>query len=103
MLLSIAPLWNGCCPGGWGTDPENFIKRAGVEKCGELGKYLGRRFGRHNNVLWIMGGDNDPGANRREINALAEGIKYFAPQQLMTYHAASTHSSTDVWDNVPWL
>lgn len=37
------------------------------------------------------------------MQALAEGIKENAPNQLMTYHAASTHSSTDDWPKASWL
>ena len=47
------------------------------------------------NVLWILGGDNDPNNARAEIRALGLGLKDAAPQQLITYHAASAGSITD--------
>lgn len=108
MLLAIAPLWSGCCGEGWaGKDKEGRLKPLnlnGTEKAGELGRWLGRRYGGQNHVIWILGGDNDPDNAREEIRALGLGLKEAAPHQLVTYHAASSHSSTDVWPaDEPWL
>jgi hypothetical protein len=101
VLLSIAPAWSGCCGEGWaGKEKDSRLKPLnanGAEKSRELGRWLGRRYGKFDNVLWILGGDNDPNNARDEIRALGLGLKDAAPRQLVTYHAASTHSSTDVW------
>ncbi|MBI1388898.1 MAG: DUF4038 domain-containing protein [bacterium] len=107
LFLAIAPLWKGCCGEGWaGNNKDGSPKPMnvnGVEKCREFGRYLGTRYGRFNHIMWIMGGDNDPGESRDLIRALAEGIKEKAPRQFCTYHAASSHSSTDVWPDENWL
>jgi hypothetical protein len=50
-----------------------------------------------------MGGDNDPLSIRREIEALAQGIRSTAPGQPITYHARPPHSSTDLFQYAPWL
>lgn len=101
MLLAIAPAWSGCCGEGWaGKEKEGALKPLnanGPEKSRELGRWLGKRYGKFANVMWILGGDNDPNNARAEIRALGLGLKETAPNQLITYHAASTHSSTDVW------
>lgn len=101
MLLAIAPAWSGCCGEGWaGMEKDGVLKPLnanGAEKTRELGRWLGKRYGKFDNLLWILGGDNDPNNARAEIRALGVGIKDTAPRQLITYHAASTHSSTDVW------
>lgn len=101
MLLAIAPAWSGCCGEGWaGKERVGRLKPLnanGAEKSRELGRWLGRRYGRFDNVMWILGGDNDPQNARAEIRALGLGLKEVAPRQLVTYHAASTRSSTDVW------
>lgn len=101
MLLAIAPAWSGCCGEGWAGRGEGGalkpLNANGAEKAREFGRWLGRRYGKFDNVLWILGGDNDPSNARSEIRALGLGLKDTAPQQLITYHAASTHSSTDVW------
>ncbi|MBL9140211.1 MAG: glycoside hydrolase family 140 protein [Verrucomicrobiales bacterium] len=108
LLLAVAPLWSGCCGEGWaGTDREKRpapLNANGAAKAGEWGRWLGRRYGGFDNVMWILGGDNDPHNARDEIRALGLGLKESAPRQLITYHAASSHSSTDVWPaDEPWL
>lgn len=107
-LLAIAPAWSGCCGEGWaGKEKDGAPKPLdanGAEKSRGFGRWLGRRYGKSDNVMWILGGDNDPGNARAEIRALGLGLKDTAPHQLITYHAASTHSSTDVWPaDEPWL
>ena len=108
MLLAIAPAWSGCCGEGWaGKEKDGALKPLnanGAEKSRELGRWLGQRYGKFDNILWLLGGDNDPHNARAEIRALSLGLKDTAPRQLITYHAASTHSSTDVWPaDEPWL
>jgi hypothetical protein len=108
MILAIAPLWSGCCGEGWaGRDEAGGLKPLnanGPDKCRALGRWLGDRYGKHPHIVWILGGDNDPDNARDEIRALGEGLKQTAPQQLVTYHAASSHSSTDVWPaDESWL
>jgi hypothetical protein len=102
LVVGIAPLWVGCCGEGWGGKGA-AIQRNGPEKSRQYGRYVGNRYKRFNNVLWIIGGDNDPHHNREALRELARGIKETAPRQLITYHAASSHSSTDVWESEPWL
>jgi hypothetical protein len=101
MLLAIAPAWSGCCGEGWAGIADDGtpkpLNQNGPAKCRALGRCLGARYGKFANVMWILGGDNDPHKTREEIRALGLGLKDSAPQQLITYHAASSHSSTDVW------
>lgn len=101
MLLAIAPAWAGCCGEGWAGKEKNGalkpLNANGAERSRDLGRWLGKRYGKFDHVLWILGGDNDPNNARAEIRALGLGLKEAAPQQLITYHASSSHSSTDVW------
>lgn len=108
LLLAIAPAWSGCCGEGWaGRDREGRptpLNTNGPEASRRWGQWLGKRYGKHGHILWILGGDNDPNNAREEIRSLGLGLKDTAPKQLITYHAASTHSSTDVWPSgEPWL
>ncbi|HKG06209.1 MAG TPA: DUF4038 domain-containing protein [Pedobacter sp.] len=102
MILAIAPLWAGCCGEGWAgqNKPMAINKPEGNFKFGE---YLGKRFGKYKHLIWILGGDNDPAADEDNYRQLALGIKAHAPKQLITYHASSSHSSTDVLKNESWL
>lgn len=108
MQMAIAPAWSGCCGEGWAGHEKDGspkpLNRNGVVKSRELGRWLGHRYRKFDNLMWILGGDNDPDNAREEIRALGLGLKDTAPRQLITYHAASSHSSTDVWPaGEPWL
>jgi hypothetical protein len=108
LVLAITPAWSGCCAEGWAGQMKDKqpapLNTNGPEKARALGKWIGTRYAKFSNVMWIMGGDNDPDNARGAIRQLALGIKEAAPAQLMTYHAASTHSSTDVWPaDESWL
>lgn len=107
MLLAMVPLWVSCCRDGWGfTRKDNspgFIQLNGPKKCFEYGRFLGKRYARSNNIIWVLGGDNDPHKDEEALRQLALGIKKEAPHHLITYHASSSHSSTDVWLDEEWL
>lgn len=107
LLVAIAPLWSCCCGTGWaGTFEDGSprpLNRQGPAVAREFGRWVGQRFARYPHLLWILGGDNDPFNAYEEIVALAEGLKAGHPTALATYHASSTHSSTDVFPDAPWL
>ena len=107
LLIAVVPLWAGCCGEGYAgrgnVGTTSFMDQNGPLKSKAFGEYVGKRFAKYNHVLWIIGGDNDPHEDRESMNQLALGIKSQAPHQLMTYHASSSHSSTDVWENPSWL
>ena len=73
MLLGIAPTWSGCCGEGWaGRADDGTLKplnKNSAEKSRELGRWLGKRHRKFDNVIWILGGDNDPDNARAEIRA----------------------------------
>lgn len=102
MLIGIVPMWVSCCRDAWGGE-NRPMQNNGAAKVAQFGEYIGKKYAHHQNIVWILGGDNDPMVNRDELDALAEAIKKEAPHQLQTYHASSTHSSLDVWENSPWL
>ena len=99
LLIGIVPLWAGCCGEGY----VGYMEKNGPDKSKAFGEYIGRKFAKFNNILWISGGDIDPFEERETMNQLALGIKSQAPHQLMTYHPSSSHSSSDVWENASWL
>ena len=79
LVLAVAPLWSGCCGEGWaGRGKDGHIKpmnQFGPGACHQLGRYLGQRYGRSANLIWILGGDNDPDNARQEIRELGRGLK----------------------------
>lgn len=99
MLVGINPAWLGCCKNGW----HEIMYNNGVENCRAYGQFLAERFKKFPNVFWIVGGERDPLRETAVLRALAEGIKAESPNQMITYLAASSHSSTDVFQNENWL
>ena len=104
LLLSMTPFWAGCCREAYGVGGKHEVyAQNGPAKSWQMGQYLGKRFGKYKNIVWTMGGDSDPRTIRAELVAMAEGIHATAPQQLLTYHGSTPHSSTDLFQYAPWL
>ena len=104
LLFNMVPFWISCCRDGYGVGGKNEVyARNGVTKTNRMGKWLGKRFGKYANLVWTIGGDNDPLTIRQELVALAEGIRSAAPHQLISFHARPPHSSTDLFQYAPWL
>lgn len=107
FLLAVAPLWSGCCGEGWaGAEKDGRPKpldAAGPEAARHLGRWVGERYAKFPNILWVMGGDHDPERSFDAIDALAGGIHEAAPGHLMTAHNTPDHSSADFYNGSPWL
>lgn len=104
LLLNIAPFWIGCCHEAYGIGGRHEVyAQSGPAKARQMGQYLGKRFGKVNNIVWTIGGDNDPRTIWAEIVALAEGLHATSPNQLLTFHGSPPHSSTDLFQYAPWL
>jgi hypothetical protein len=77
----------------------------------QYGAFLGERYGRRPNVLWVLCGDNNPEtAEKRTIwNLMAKGITEGVAgsedysRTLMTCHVQNRHSSAMWFHNAPWL
>lgn len=107
MFLMIAPLWSGCYGEGWaGQKKEGGLKPlnvSGPEKAKAWGRWLGARYGKFNNIGWLLGGDKNPGESHELIRQLGRGIHETAPLQLKAVHNAPEHSSAAFYDDQPWL
>jgi len=104
LLIVMSQPWLGCCEEGFGGRPDKPFRKNGPEKSRKYGQYLGKKFSHFDNLLWIMGGDNDPKGDRESLFAFFDGLYEAAPKhQLMTYHASPPHSSTDLFQYADWL
>jgi hypothetical protein len=104
LLVVMSQPWLGCCKEGFGGTPDKPILKNGVAKNRQYGQYLGKKFSKFKNLLWIAGGDNDPKEDRLPLVAFIEGLYETAPKhQFITYHASPPHSSTDLFQYAPWL
>jgi hypothetical protein len=104
LLVVLSQPWLGCCEEAFGNRPDKPIQKNGPKKNMQYGQYLGKEFSEFTNLFWITGGDNDPRSDRESLLAFIEGLYSSAPKhQLITYHASSSHSSTDLFQYAPWL
>ncbi len=107
FFVGIVPLWAGCCRADMaGLDTQGQplpMNVNGVEKTYQFSRWLGQRYATYNNIMWIIGGDNDPYGAPEAYAALVKGLQETTSEHLFTYHAASTHSSTDVYPEADWL
>ena len=92
LLIVCNSIWKSCCNDAYA----NILSSYPPEVWRKYGQFLGTTFQLCNNIIWFHGGDNDPGKQKKAFQQIAEGIKEIVPWQLQSYHASSSHSSTDV-------
>lgn len=101
FLVLLFPSFTGC-PGteeGWYRE----LKANGVEACREYGRYLGRRYAKLKNIVWVAGGDRNPEDVRAQTLALVEGIRQIDPDKLWTADCFRENSAADQYGDQPWL
>jgi hypothetical protein len=97
FLVCVNPIWYGWGGGLWmhHINPQNMAV---------FGEFIGKRFTRFRNILWLNGGDRNPDDHLdRCTRVLIEQIKKYAPHHLHTVHNAHEYSSSDFYYNEDWL
>jgi len=84
-----------------------------AETAYEIGFFLGRRYGARDNVIWVLGGDNNAEGEEYVIRETARGLAEGATgaesysELVMTYHvngwADEPRSSSAYFHDDPWL
>jgi hypothetical protein len=99
ILVLLAPMYLGFQGGeeGWYRE----LLANGTAKCREYGRYVGRRYARFPNIVWVNGGDTSPMEGADQVEAIVAGIKEGAAH-LHTAHSAPHHSAVEDYDR-PWL
>lgn len=100
QVVLLAPVYLGYT----GTD-EGFIDEVmanGPEKLLQYGQFLGQRYKDFDNIIWVMGGDRDPGPARENVDMIAFGIRQFDKRHLFTAHCHSDSPPAEQYPG-PWL
>ena len=84
---------------GWNDE----IVATGPKGCRVYGEYLGRRFGRFANIVWMIGGDWHPLNARESLDAIAGGIRSQGVKNLFTAHPAPENSPIESFPGADWL
>jgi hypothetical protein len=99
LYIALVPTWGDKVDKKWGTGPEIFT----IENAYEYGKYLGNRYKKTPNIIWMNGGDRSAdGKNFAIWDALAKGIKSEDRQHLMTFHPQGERSSSEWFHQSDW-
>lgn len=83
---------------GWWKD----LIKLGPDKLRAWGQFVGKRYARFNNILWVNGGDYTP-PDKSIMRAVAEGLREANPAALQTAHNGPETSALDYWSGEDWL
>ena len=100
MLVLLAPAYVGANGGSQGWYSE--MAAAGPAALRSYGRYVGKRYARYPNIIWVQGGDYDP-PDRDLIAALASGIAEGAPGAMQTVHGNRDTVTGVYWPDAGWL
>jgi hypothetical protein len=101
IQVLLAPIYLGYI----GTD-EGWIEeilKLEPEKCLAYGRYLGKRYEDFDNIIWVMGGDRNPGDALEKVNLIALGIREYDKRHLFTAHCHPENSAVDQYSGGKWL
>jgi Protein of unknown function (DUF4038) len=73
------------------------------EKCLAYGRYLGKRYKDFDNIIWLMGGDRNPGSALEKVDLIALGIREYDRRHLFTAHCHPENSAVDQYGRGGWL
>jgi hypothetical protein len=101
IQVFLAPAYLGYA----GTD-EGWIAEvlaSGVEGCRRWGRYVGRRLGGLDNIIWMIGADREPGEALDHMDALVAGIRECGGRHLFTAGTAPERSPAIDFQRGGWL
>lgn len=101
IQVFLAPIYLGYKGSDEGWVEETLAN--GVEKCRKWGDYVGRRYKDFDNIVWLIGGDRDPGTSLDEVNAIADAIKATDKRHIFCAHVAPESISTEQYKDNDWL
>ena len=108
MYLALLPTWGDkLFRESWGTGPEIFTP----EKAYAYGKWIGNRYRKAQNLIWILGGDRNPREGTTDVavwNQMAAGILAGLDEPhkaLMSFHPQPREDggSSHWFHNEAWL
>ena len=83
----------------WGSQLGNMD----VKKAANLGKFMGERYAKHPNIIWMIGGDI-MGDKKPEVwDAMAKAIKRADKNHLMSFHPRGRTTSAWWYNDSEWL
>ena len=101
FLVLLTPSYLGYEGGdqGW----YRAMRRNGPERLRAYGRYLGSRYRKMKNIVWVLGGDYDP-PERTLIQAIVNGLRETDPDALLSFHGSRGTAARAFLDSgAAWL
>jgi hypothetical protein len=101
ILVLLSPLYLGydCRDEGWCAD----VKNASVNDLYSWGRYVGERYGKFSNIIWLIGGDTDPSSVKDKVLAMVNGIMEKDTNHLFSAHNQPESMAVTAWPDERWL
>lgn len=93
IYIGMVCIWGGLVKGGAMNKDQAAI----------YGEFLARRYGKKENIIWIIGGDIQGDIKREEWETLAHAIKANDQKHLMTFHPRGRTTSAKWFANADWM
>lgn len=93
LVMALLPCWGSFAKSG----------RLNEKNAPVYGAYLAKRFGKYENVLWLLGGDVRGSDAPETFAALGRTLKALAPGQLVGFHPFGRCSSSQWFAGADWL
>jgi uncharacterized protein DUF4038/collagenase-like protein with putative collagen-binding domain len=104
IAVLLAPAYLGQSGGDEGFYQD--MLKSGADAMRRYGHYVGQRYARFDNLIWVLGGDySPPPEGLKLVRALGEGIRAADGHHLFTAHWSAETSAQDVQDETVrgWL
>ncbi len=100
FVVLLTPAYAGVNGGseGWYAD----MVAAGSQALHDYGRWIGARFERFDNIIWVQGGDYDP-PDRDLVRAIVEGINETDADAVHTSHGAPDTRPLEYWAGDAWM
>jgi hypothetical protein len=105
MVIGLLPTWGDKVTKMWGEGPVVFNETNALA----YGKWLGARYKKYSNIIWILGGDRPPQADSTDWRpiwrAMAKGIESsYGKKATISYHiSGGSKTTSDYLHNETWL
>ena len=105
LVMGLLPTWGDKVSKMWGEGPEVFNDVNAFA----YGKFLGTRYKKYPNIIWILGGDRVPKNETFDAipvwRAMAKGIELtYGSNAIISYHIAGGDKTTSQYlHQEPWL
>lgn len=103
IVVLLAPIYLGydCGNEGWCA----AVKSSSLAAMRNYGRYVGNRYKKFPNIIWLIGGDADPVANgvAGKLREFVAGMREVDTGHLMTAHNTRGQAAMDIWTTDSWL